>query len=310
MRRAVEAVLDDGGAELLRRARSCGRFQVIADQRVDRRFADQAERLGARERAVERPAAELRLDRRLRRVANARRCGGIDAAERGDDLGDRDRERRRGDARAARRWRRRRARRGGAGWRPPRAATSARSSRRRRPGTRLAAGERLADDVAVEGRERAVRQRGADDDARQAQGTAVELAAPAGIVDEQLGDSLVGAVAEARSRFGVVVDARRQRRAEDGDRARVDEASDRAAAPRLRTAAIEQADRRVEVDAPAGVEVGLGGAADDRGEVEDAVERPLRTVGRGARRRRCRRRCGRSRSRRGRRAAHGRGRGR
>ena len=43
---------------------------------------------------------------------------------------------------------------------------------------------------------------------------------------------------------------------------------------RLRAAAIEQADRRVEVDAPAGVEVGLGGAADDRGEMEDAVDRP------------------------------------
>ena len=53
----------------------------------------------------------------------------------------------------------------------------------------------------------------------------------------------------------------------------MDEANDRPAAARLRAAAIEQADRRVEVDAPAGVEVGLGGAADDRGEVEDAVER-------------------------------------
>ena len=100
----------------------------------------------------------------------------------------------------------------------------------------------------------------------------LHLAAPGGIVDEQLGDALVGAVAEARFRFGGVVDARRQRRAEDGDRAGMNKANDRPAAARLCAAAIEQADRRVEVDVPAGVEVGLGGAADDRGEVEDAIE--------------------------------------
>src|SRR6185369_16544813 len=91
--------------------------------------------------------------------------------------------------------------------------------------------------------------------------------------DEQLRDSLVRAVAEARIRFAVVVDSRRQRRPEDGDRAGLDEANDRAAAARLRAAAIEQADRRVEVDPPAGVEVGLGRAADDRREVEDAIDR-------------------------------------
>ena len=112
-----------------------------------------------------------------------------------------------------------------------------------------------------------------DDDAGEAQRAAVELAAPRRVVDEQLADALVRAVAEARRRRGGVVDAVRQRRAEDGDRARIDEAHDRPAAQGLRAAAIEQADRRVEVDAPAGVEVGFGGAADDGREVEDAIDR-------------------------------------
>ena len=70
---------------------------MIADERVDRRLADQAERLGTSERAVTWPATELRLDLGPASEAYPAGSGGVDAAERGDDLADRNGERRRGD---------------------------------------------------------------------------------------------------------------------------------------------------------------------------------------------------------------------
>ncbi len=128
VRRAVEPLGDERGAQLLRgvvmRSSRWVRITASIDASQVRPSAS-----AALERAVERPAAELRLDRRLRIEADARRRAGIDAAERRDDVGDRDGERRRRQRALRRRAQRRRPPQGGSGWRSRGRARRSRSSR-------------------------------------------------------------------------------------------------------------------------------------------------------------------------------------
>jgi len=129
--------------------------------------------------------------------------------------------------------------------------------------------ERLADDAGEKSRRGAVGLARAHADRRQAQADAVEEAAPAVIGKQQLADRLLRAVAGKRRIEELVADRLRKRRAEHRDRRGEHH-------PRPITVAdfadgVEQMPRAVEVDAVALVEVGLGLAGNDGGEVKDEI---------------------------------------
>ena len=160
----------------------------------------------------------------------------------------------------------------GASWPTIRLAITARGEvthirrRRRDRADRVDAGQRLADDAARERRRGLVRLARPHGDGRQAQAAAVDEALARHVVDEILADRLLRAVRRLRRQRRVVGHRIGQRSAEDGERAREHELRRRGEP----AAALEQQARRVEVDAHADVEVGLGLAAHDRGEMEHA----------------------------------------
>src|SRR5262245_31489962 len=134
---------------------------------------------------------------------------------------------------------------------------------------RFLAGERLADDAGEEARRRLVRLARAHADGRQTQADAVEDAAPAVVGEQQLADRLLRAVAGERRVQELVADRLGEGRAEHRDRRCEYHAWLVAAA--LLANRLEQPMRALEVDAVALVEVGLGLAGDDSGEVEDGA---------------------------------------
>ena len=176
---------------------------------------------------------------------------------------------------------------------------------------RVDAGQRLADDAARERRRGLVRLAGTHGDGRQPQGAAVDEALARHVVDQVFADRLLRAVRGLRRQRRVVGHRIGQRAAEHRERAREHEFRRRGQA----AAALEQRARRVEVDAHADVEVRLGLAAHDGGEMEHGIgvggERRVRSPrDRRDRRRRTARADRRSPARARRRAARSRGRSR
>ena len=113
-------------------------------------------------------------------------------------------------------------------------------------------------------------------DGRQAQGAAVDEALAAVVVDQQLADRLLRAVGGLRRQRRVVGQGRRHVAAEHRDRA----GEDQARGLRQRAAGFEHGAGAVEIDAHAQIEIGLGGGADDGGEMEHAVGVGRRWCGR------------------------------
>ena len=127
--------------------------------------------------------------------------------------------------------------------------------------------QRLADHRRGEGRGGAVRPARPHDDGRQAQRPAVDKPLAPVIVDQELADRLLRAVGALRRQRRVVADRVRQRAAINRERAGEDRAWVRAE----RAAGVEHGAGAVEIDPVAEIGVGLGLAADDRGEMEDRV---------------------------------------
>ncbi len=125
-------------------------------------------------------------------------------------------------------------------------------------------GERLADHRGGKGRGGAVGPPRPHDDGRQPERAAVDKPLAAVVVDQQFADRLLRAVGGLRGQRGVVADRRRQRAAIDRERA----GEHHARAGAERAAGVEHGARAVEIDAIAEIGVGLGLAADHRGEVE------------------------------------------
>ena len=152
-------------------------------------------------------------------------------------------------------------------------ANQCRTSRRDRE-DRLLPRERLAEDAGEEARGRGVRLARPDGDRRQADADAVDKALARIVGEQQLADRLLRAVARERRREILVADGFGERRAEHRDRRGEDELRHVGRLHPLLPDRLEQEARAVEVDAVALVEVGLGLAGNDRGEMEDQV-RPL-----------------------------------
>lgn len=140
-----------------------------------------------------------------------------------------------------------------------------------RPGRHRAlgvdAGQGLANDAARERRCSAVRSAGTNGHRRQPQAAPVDVALACHVVDEEFADRLLRAVRRLRAERRIVGHRVGERPAEDRERAREDELR----RPRERAAGVEQPSRRIEVDAHAEAEIGFGGAAHGRGEVEHRV---------------------------------------
>ena len=134
---------------------------------------------------------------------------------------------------------------------------------------RFLAGERLADDAGEEARRRLVRLARAHADRRQADADAVEEAAPAVVGEQQLADRLLRAVARERRVQELVADRLGKRRAEHRDRGGEHDA--RLVVLVVLSDRFEKAPRAVEVDPVALLEVRLGFARDDGGEMEDEI---------------------------------------
>ena len=140
------------------------------------------------------------------------------------------------------------------------------------------AGKRLADDVGEEAGRRLVRRARADADSRQPDADAVEKPLARVVGDQHLADRLLRAVGGQRRVEELVADLLREWRAEHGDRRGEDQPRFVAAANRAD--GVDQEPRAVEIDAIALIELRLGLAGHDRGEVEDRV-RPVHQQRRG-----------------------------
>ena len=134
------------------------------------------------------------------------------------------------------------------------------------------AGQRLADDAGEESRCRLVRLARPHHDARQPDADAVAEPAPGVIGEQRFADRLLRAVGGERREMEVVGDRFRERRAEHRDRGGEDHP--RAIAVAGRADRLEQRTGAVEVDVVALVEIELGFAGNDAGQMEDHV-RPV-----------------------------------
>jgi len=144
-------------------------------------------------------------------------------------------------------------------------------------------GERFADDPGEEARRRLVRLAWSHHHARQADADAVTKAAPGVVGEQRFADRLLRAVGGERREMKIVGDRRGKGRAEHRDRGGENEARTIAIADRANR--FEQRARPVEIDPIALVEVDLGFAGDDAGEVEYRVGAARDRLGGLARRR-------------------------
>src|SRR5579872_6771260 len=132
---------------------------------------------------------------------------------------------------------------------------------------RLLARERLAQDAGEKSGCRLVGKARADADGGQANADPIHKAAPRIIGKQKFADRLLGAVAQKRRVEKFIADRFGEWRAEYRDRRSEDEA--RLVAVAGEPDRIEQHPRAVEIDAIALIEIKLGLARDDRGEMKD-----------------------------------------
>ena len=134
--------------------------------------------------------------------------------------------------------------------------------------------QRLADDAGEEATSRSIGLARPDHDRGEADADALDEAAPGIVGQQQFADRLLRAIAGQRRDVELVGDRRRERRAENAARAGEDELG-RIGSAALMPDRLQQVVHAVEIDAVALVEIALGLAGDDRGQVEDQV-RPQR----------------------------------